>query len=229
MGKWAIVSALVALALIAGCNNTPDPAEASFTLTIEVSSGSDTPLAPVAWAVHSGNNPFFTQNTTTRIDGLEALAEDGDPSTTAASLTSLVSVKTSGVADTPVGAGGPGPATPGESYSFTFSAMEGDMLSFATMYVQSNDLFFSPGETGISLFPGGNPVTGDITAQVLLFDAGTEVNEQPGVGPNQAPRQAAPDTGPDENGTVRAISDVLDGFTYPAVDAVITVTISTGS
>jgi hypothetical protein len=107
--------------------------------------------------------------------------------------------------------------------------MEGDMLSFATMYVQSNDLFFSPGETGISLFPGGNPVTGDITAQVLLFDAGTEVNEQPGVGPNQAPRQAAPDTGPDENGTVRAISDVLDGFTYPAVDAVITVTISTGS
>jgi hypothetical protein len=58
MGKWAIVSALVALALIAGCNNTPDPAEASFTLTIEVSSGSDTPLAPVAWAVHSGNNPF---------------------------------------------------------------------------------------------------------------------------------------------------------------------------
>jgi hypothetical protein len=229
MGKWAIVFSLITLALIAGCDNTGDPAEASFTLTIEVLSGSVTPLAPVAWAVHSGNNPFFTQNTTTRIDGLEALAEDGDPSTAAASLASLNSVMTSGAADTPVGAGGPGPATPGASYSFTFTAIEGDMLSFATMYVQSNDLFFSPGETGISLFPGGDPITGNITAQLFLFDAGTEVNEQPGVGANQAPRQAAPNTGPDENGTVQIISDVLDGFTYPAVDEVISVTISAGS
>jgi len=36
----------------------------------------------------------------------------------------------------------------------------------------------------------------------MLFDAGTEKNEEPGVGPNQAPRQKAPNTGDAENGKV---------------------------
>ena len=59
------------------------------------------------------------------------------------------------------------------------------------MYVQSNDLFLSPGDTGIALFADdGLPISGDITAQIGLWDAGTEVNEEPGVGANQAPRQA---------------------------------------
>jgi hypothetical protein len=80
--------------------------------------------------------------------------------------------------------------------------MEGGMLSFATMYVQSNDLFFSPVQTGIPLFSDGNPITGDITAQAFLFNAGIEINEQPGEDPNQAPMQAVLNTGPDENDTV---------------------------
>jgi hypothetical protein len=35
-----------------------------------------------------------------------------------------------------------------------------------------------------------------------MLDAGTEVNEGLGAGPNQAPRQAAPNSGSDENGVV---------------------------
>lgn len=132
----------------------------------------------------------------------------------------------SGVFNTPVGAMNPGPATPGNSYRFTFNAGEGHNLSFATMYVFSNDLFFAPSGAGISLYEGGQPISGDITSQVRLWDAGTEVNEEPGAGPNQPVNQSGPDTGPDENGTVREISEVNDGFTYPAVGNTIRVTIS---
>jgi len=38
----------------------------------------------------------------------------------------------------------------------------------------------------------GNPRTGDVTADVQLWDAGTEVNMEPGVGADQPPRQSAP-------------------------------------
>ena len=56
----------------------------------------------------------------------------------------------------------------------------------------------------------------------MLWDAGTEVNEEPGVGLNQAPRQAGPNTGMTENGIVKMVND---GYTYPAVSEVIRVTI----
>lgn len=107
---------------------------------------------------------------------------------------------------------------PGQSASYTFHAGSGHYLSLATMFVQSNDLFFAPEEAGLALYDAmGNAVTGDVTSSILLWDAGTEVNEEPGVGPNQAPRQAGPDTGVDEGGTVQRLSNVNDGFTYPAV------------
>ena len=123
-----------------------------------------------------------------------------------------------------MGADGPGPLTPGSAYEFTFVARPGARLSFATMYVQSNDLFLAPGDTGIALFADdGLPISGDITDQIGLWDAGTEVNEEPGVGANQAPRQAAANTGADEGGTVRLVDD---GYTYPAVADVVSITVT---
>ncbi len=113
-----------------------------------------------------------------------------------------------GVFNTPVGDPGPGPATPGKSYSFSFSATEGQKLTFATMYVQSNDLFFAPNEKGIDLFPNGTALNEDITDQVVLLDAGTEADELVSVGPNQAPRQAGANTGAvDSNNSVRLVDD----------------------
>src|SRR3546814_5273100 len=92
------------------------------------------------------------------------------------------------------------------------------------MFVESNDLFYSPGSEGIALFDtSGKPVGSDPTDQVKLWDAGTEVNEAPGAGPNQAPRQAAPGTGPAENGVVHVVND---GLAYPAVAEVLHVTVS---
>ncbi len=203
--------------------------EISFTVRIENVSDADqsassTPFAPGVWTVHTAADPLFSAGQADRGDGLEALAEDGDPSGLAAAVASQAGINASGVFNTPVGAAEPGPLLPGEAYEFTIVAVPGDLLSFATMFVQSNDLFYAPDGAGITLFNSdGTPVSGDVTGQIQLWDAGTEVNQEPGVGPDQAPRQAGPDTGPDENGVVQIVSDE---FTYPDTSATIRVTIT---
>ena len=95
------------------------------------------------------------------------------------------------------------------------------MLSFATMLVQTNDLFI--GVDNFTLFNNGVAVSGDITSSLALWDAYTEVNEYPGAGINQAPRQGGPNTGMDESGNVQ---EVNDAFTYSAVAQMIKVTIN---
>jgi len=183
-----------------------------------------TPFAPGVWAVHTAADPLFSAGQADRGEGLEALAEDGDPSALAAALASQAGISTSGAFNTPVGETNPGPLPPGGVYEFTIVAVPGDMLSFATMFVQSNDLFYAPDGAGITLFNNdGTPVSGDVTGRVQLWDAGTEVNQEPGVGPDQAPRQTGPDTGPDENGVVQIVSDE---FAYPDTSATIQVTIT---
>jgi hypothetical protein len=199
---------------------------ASFTVTIEVLDRSVTPIAPVAWAVFDGANPLFTARTGERIAGLESLAEDGDPSGVVQALAGSMDVSASGVAAVPEGAMDPGPATPGKGYSFEFSAHDGQRLSFATMYVQSNDLFFAPAGEGLELFEMGKPISGDVTSKIYLYDAGTEVNEKPGSGAHQAPRQMGPNSGKDEMAAVRPVSEVSDGFMYPSIGAVIKVTVA---
>ena len=110
---------------------------------------------------------------------------------------------------------------PGSSYTFTVDAVPGDMLSFGTMFVQSNDLFYAPSGNGIALFNGSLGVSGDVTSQIMLWDAGTESNERPGVGVNQAPRQSGPNTGDDEGGNVRLEDDAYD---YPSPVLRVTIT-----
>jgi hypothetical protein len=98
------------------------------------------------------------------------------------------------------------------------------MLNLITMFGQSNDLFYAPTHA-IALFDEkGNPVTGDITSSFELWDAGTEVNQEPGIGADQGPRQKMKNTGAAENGTVRLVND---GFVYPNTKDVLRITIST--
>lgn len=201
----------------------------TFVVRIEnVAGDASQLLAPGVWVVHKDAAPLFTTGSADVGLGLEALAEDGNPADLAAALADKAAmdamgpVRASGVFNTPDGSDAPGPLAPGSAYVFTVDAEPGAHLAFATMYVQSNDLFYAPDEAGIALFDAdGNPVNGDVTDQVALWDAGTEANEEPGVGANQAPRQAGPDTGDDEMGVVRLVDD---GFTYPKGNLVITVT-----
>ena len=79
------------------------------------------------------------------------------------------------------------------------------------MMGQSNDWFYAPAESGIDLFENGRGISGDITSQMVLWDAGTEVDQEPGIGSDQGPRQKAPNTGVAENGVVRNAKDVKYG------------------
>ena len=200
----------------------------TFKVRIEaINEGSlATPFAPGVWIVQKKNSaPIFINGLPDFGDGLEALAEDGSTDMLNNSLNNHPKVRDKGVFNTPVGASGPAPIFPGEAYEFSFTAKPNDYLNFATMFIQSNDLFVGPSQQGIALFDEqGDPIYGDITSYLDLWDAGTEVNEEPGVGPNQAPRQSGPDTGIDENGVVQIVND---GFDYPAVHEVLKVTIMT--
>jgi hypothetical protein len=192
-----------------------DMATTTFVIRIEntASDGGLTILAPGAYELNDDPVAFFTPGEVDRGEGLEALAEDGNPvilvetidEMMAGDMMSFISM----VFNTPVGADAPGPAGPGAAYEFTVEAYPGQYLTFATMFVQSNDWFFAPGPDGIELFDAdGNPLQGDITSQISLWDAGTEVDQAPGEGADQAPRQAGPDTGEAENGLV----ELVEGF-----------------
>ena len=195
------------------------------TLTLSNGTTAPAPSAPILWTISKTGNPPFTVGRPDRGQGLEALAEDGNPGVLNDYLTKHpAGILRHGLVNTPVGETAAGPIGPGQAYEFTVSAAPGERLALAMMFVQSNDLFYAFGDTGVALFDGkGVPLTADVTSQLTLFDAGTEVNEEPGLGPNQAHRQAGPNTGPDEHGTVRPVAD---RFTYPKTRDVVRVTIT---
>lgn len=180
--------------------------EALLTET-ELVTGLIVPFSPGVWAVHSdGSEPLYRLNTEDYGEGLEGIAEDGTPILLTRSLSDRAEVSNAAQFNIPVGDSGPGLITPGNSYDFTFTASEGDHLSFATKFVQSNDWFYAFPPSGLSLFENGTPVEGDVTENVFLFDAGTESNEYPGAGSSQWIRQARVNSGAaDTNTNVRLI------------------------
>jgi hypothetical protein len=195
--------------------------------TITTSDGDDVavPLSPTAYAVHSPDVSAFSEGESAS-GGLESLAEDGDPSTLGESLSMVEGVETADAVATPDGAEEAGPLGPGASYTFEVEAGPGRHLTLATMFVQSNDLFYAPEPEGMALFDDGDPVSGDVTDRLVLWDAGTEQNQEPGAGPDQAPRQSGADTGPEEDATVRPVSEVMDEYSYPERSEVIEVTVT---
>ncbi|MGH6932592.1 MAG: spondin domain-containing protein [Dongiaceae bacterium] len=102
---------------------------------------------------------------------------------------------------------------------FEVTVRPGERLAFAAMFVQSNDTFVAVDPQGVALFDENKrPIEYGAADAMHYWDAGTEIDEPPGVGPNQAPRQAVANTGPAENGNVA----LQDGeFAYPAIAAVI--------
>jgi len=185
------------------------------------------PASPGVWVVHGGGSkPLFTSGMADYGDGIEAIAEDGNPTNLGAKLSMLDGVRTGAIFNIPVGASSPSAISPGKKYQFSFDASPGEALSFASMLAATNDVFLGPNAVGISLFDAsGTPISGDISEQISLWDAGTEGNEEPGIGPNTVTNQLAPDTGTAGEGKVQPLSAVNDGFTYPAASSVLKVSI----
>src|SRR5215470_4049770 len=234
------ISVLATLLLAMG-GVSAQAADQTFTVRIEnvsaanalkLSNGKTEPVtvAPVLYVIHTNRAPLFTSGEPDRGKGLEALAEDGPTGPLAESLKGQPGFVHVGSTDTPVGARSPGDIGPGDAFEFKVTAKPGERLTIAAMFVQSNDLFYAPREEGIALFDAsGKAIRGDVTSQIVLWDAGTEVNEEPGLGPNTAPLQPAPHTGRPEHGVVQPISQVKDGFHYPTVAEVLRVTITPGA
>jgi hypothetical protein len=223
------------LALAQGALAQGAPAATTFTITVEnisvgevlkLSNGKAAPFvsAPALWVVHTGStNPIFVAGQPDGGKGLETLAETGNPAPLVKSLDGATGVVAVGADDRPVGAKAGGPIEPGQRYEVEVTAAPGQTLSLAWMFGQSNDLFYS-NDRPIALFDAaGKPVTGDMTRQLALWDAGTEVNEEPGLGGSQGPRQQAPDAGVAER---EGIAHVRDRFSYPRTADVLRLTIT---
>jgi hypothetical protein len=219
---------VISLALMAGCYLTQftvatarhNVQSTKFTVRVEnisnpegmtASNGQKFPfaLSPGMFVLSDKNAALFTEGKAARKNGLEAQAEDGDPSGLAASLVAMHhSSNLHGVFNTPLGAMAAGPIRPGDSYEFTVTAAPGMKFFMTQMFGQSNDWFYAPGANGIALFDAkGMPVSGDVTDQFYLWDAGTEKDEEIGIGPNQGPRQKGANTGEAENGVVHRVKD----------------------
>ncbi|MEM6957988.1 MAG: spondin domain-containing protein, partial [Myxococcota bacterium] len=197
--------ALPAPAAFVGIEVAEAAGEYTFTVTNTAPNSGTllTPFADVVWALHSTDIEFFTVGGSAS-PGLEILAEDGGGMAWADELNGVDGV-TAGVASS----GGPvmgGDSAPAITVTPT---MDAPQFSLAAMVVQTNDAFWSTPAVGVALLDeaGAPRPAADIQAEIAsvlrIYDAGTEVDEVPGVGVNQAPRQGPPNTGEDEDGEVR--------------------------
>jgi hypothetical protein len=200
-------------------------------------------ITPGAYAVFEDENPIFNEGQEATI-GLEALAEAGPPTGFEDQPGLVDELSAAGVADAgayappdtvedpndPMGeVPGAPPIAPGGAFEFEMAAEPGQRLTFASMYVPSNDVFVSA-PSGLELFDDGEPVDGELSGDVALFDAGTEVNGQPGADPTGAPLQKQND-GPRagaQEGVVQPLDVVDDGFQYASVEEVIDVQLTPG-
>jgi hypothetical protein len=211
-------------------------------LALPSGADADIPLSAGVWAVHTGPNPIFTPGEVQGGIGLKGLAEAGMAGAFAPNLLAQPGVRSAGAFEAPMGrprgmpsmdrSEGGGANTSrmlqaGQHFEFTVTARPGDRLSLALMLSQSNDGLVANDGGGIALFDGaGRPLEGDITARLALWDAGTEANEEPGVGRNQGLRQGAPHAGDPERLPVRRMAEVEYGDRWPPVDRIVKVTIT---
>jgi hypothetical protein len=178
-------------------------------------------IAPLYWQV-SKDAPAALQMGQPAGANLQWLAETGDPSKVAEFYSKNLDDKHSGkISSSKNGVTG-GPIFSGDSFEFEIEAEDGEKLTLLSMYAQSNDLFYGS-VSGINLFENDKPISGDVTKNFQLWDAGTEVNQEPGKGSYQAARQKSKTEGDRENGVIHSVSD---GFVYPSLATVIKVTIT---
>jgi len=78
----------------------------------------------------------------------------------------------------------------------------------------SNDWFFATRPEGIALFSAeGAPRRGDVTGDLAIYDAGTELDQELAIGPDTGPQQAGPDAGAaDPVDQVREVPVAAHGF-----------------
>lgn len=165
-------------------------------------------LGPVLAVAHDPSLSLFELGTADGGQGLESLAEEGDPSRLAASLAAHGGYGRHLVAG-PDRSGAPAAAPAGGTVSFVIQLSQAHPeLSIAAMYVESNDVVLAFvntfGGSGLALFGKTDAeIDAMVKASLRFVDAGTEQNEPIGAGSHQGARQNRPGAGEPERGVVR--------------------------
>jgi len=176
--------------------------EGSAGAPLRLSSSMSILSPPVAY-VHSGDQtPLFSRDQPISSDnGLEELAEDGNPDIAYEYLNSMQDVSAL-KGDTGL--------APGQSVTFDIQAIPGQRLNFATMFVSTNDWFISNNQSGIELFnEDGTARTEFSINKNYLYDSGTEEDEVVGLGGGQ-PMNGNSSVGADGNTNVRRVTALND-------------------
>jgi len=234
---WMILL-LISFVSFTACDDEDDPVtKRTFHVTIQNVSTATTlqvgalpdrtaPLAPGVWAVVE-EGTIFDLNQESSV-AIERLAEEGATTLMTAELVLDEDIAESGEFSSP---GGPdnGPIiAAGESVTFSFDADPGDKLQIMTMFGNSNDWFYAFGNGGLDLFSGNNAISGDQTSKIVLYDAGTELDEMPGLGVTQKPdHPTSIDIGPaDPVDMITVAMSRHTTFIIPANNSVIKVTVT---
>lgn len=92
----------------------------------------------------------------------------------------------------------------GDQYQISFKAVPGTKFSPVTMMGNSNDWFLAPEDfAGIDLFPNGQALDGvDIAQELILYDLGTEADNDPATFP-----PAGANIGPADSNTATRVVD----------------------
>ena len=229
--KRLVVVAGLALGCALGCDAAPDDDARLVALTVRLtnlsakgalvaSDGSEADIVMSSGVAVALRDParLFEEGSDVAGTPIESLAEDGSPD---ALLEHVEADPDRFAAVVPFtaayGVGESGDLLgPGHFSLIEMTAPADARFAFVMMFAQSNDTIVATVPDGIAI--GEPSEMRDVSDMVALFDAGTEVDQELGVGSDQAPRQPAPDTGPDEESTVTRIIDMNDGIAYPAIE-----------
>lgn len=145
----------------------PDPQASTISYRVTILNIShDQPLSPVALVLHDSNYSAWAIGDSA-TDGLEVLAEDGDPSAFLAEASNEITTATASAGV---------PIFPGESVVMTLSAAEteGLKLTVASMPINTNDAF-----SGVTGWDISQLAVGESMKKITpIYDAGTEKNTE---------------------------------------------------
>lgn len=212
----------------------PEAAVLRFTLANIAAPGSlatsagptEIALAPGLLVVHAPGAGPLVVGASAHGTGLEALGEDGDPTALLAELDARDDVRKVVVIATRSGDDyATAPIHPGEAASGSALVDPADEITVLSMFGQSNDVMVATASGGVVVFDAVGPVLGELP--LALYDLGTERNQEPGAGADQAPRQAGANTGEAEDGVVSEVVGAdSEGWTWPAAATFATLTVA---
>lgn len=231
----ASTRALPQAAAILDVQSTTDMKTGEITLTItntgDLGRGTVfSPLSPMVWALHEETASLFAADAQgADVVGLEALAEDGDPSEWFTAIDGSAGIGTAATIDTA--------AAPGEAFTIVVTPdQDNRFLSFATSITASNDAFIAPWPGGVALLEAdgsarsNTEIEDDFRRMLVVWDAGTEANEVPGAGANIQSEQILPDSGAsDPDPAIRPYSDATNDLAGADLGGFATVTIVNGT